>query len=80
MPVTFTTDACADITMFGDVALAILKLMGHSTTAPGTIEAEKSSLPVQNKDSDELIVSMANRGLTLINLLTAAVKAESNVM
>jgi hypothetical protein len=32
MLVTFTTDAYADITMFGDVALAMLKMMGHSAT------------------------------------------------
>jgi hypothetical protein len=94
--VTFTTDAYADITMFGDVALGMLKMMGHSATVPGAIlaadvpaalsrltiaiEAEKNSPPVQDKDSDEPVVSMANRGLPLINLLTAAVKADCNVM
>jgi hypothetical protein len=40
MLVTFTTDAYADITMFGDDALAMLKMMGHSTTVPGAIMAE----------------------------------------
>ena len=39
MLVTFTTDAYADITMFGDVALATLKMMGHSATVPGAILA-----------------------------------------
>ena len=94
--VTFTTDAYADITMFGDVALGMLKMMGHSATVPGAIlatdvpgalsrltiaiEAEKNSPPVQDEDSDEPVVSMANRGLPLINLLTAAVKADCNVM
>ena len=39
MLVTFTTDAHADITMFGDVALAMLKMMGHSATVPGAILA-----------------------------------------
>jgi hypothetical protein len=39
MLVTFTTDAYADITMFGDVALAMLKMMGHSATVPGAILA-----------------------------------------
>ena len=34
MLVTFTTNAYADITMFGDVALAMLKMMGHSGTVP----------------------------------------------
>ena len=40
MLVTFTTDAHADITMFGDVALAMLKMMGHSATVPGALAAE----------------------------------------
>ena len=39
MRVTFTTDAYADITMFGDVALTLLKMMGHSKTVPGAILA-----------------------------------------
>jgi len=39
MLVTFTTRAYADITMFGDVALALLKMMGHSGTVPSTILA-----------------------------------------
>ena len=39
MLVTFTTDAHADITMFGDVALTMLKMMGHSATVPGAILA-----------------------------------------
>ena len=96
MLVTFTTDAYADITMFGDVALALLKMMGHSATVPGAIlaadvpealsrltaaiDAEKSSAPVENKNADEPVVSMAHRALPLINLLAAAAKAESNVM
>ena len=96
MLVTFTTDAYADITMFGDVALAMLKMMGHSAAVPGAIlaadvpaalnrlsaaiEAGKASPPVEDKDSDEPAVSMAHRALPLINLLAAAAKAESNVM
>ncbi len=96
MLVTFTTDAYADITMFGDVALAMLKMMGHSPTVPGAIlaadvpvalsrlkaaiDAGKSSQSPAHKDADEPEVSMAHRGLPLINLLAAAAKAESNVM
>jgi len=96
MLVTFTTDAYADITMFGDVALAMLKMMGHSTTVPGAIlaadvpaalsrltaaiEAEKAAPPVEDKDADEPVVSLAHRALPLIDLLAAAAKAESNVM
>ncbi len=96
MLVTFTTNAHADTTLFGDVALALLKMMGHSATVPGAIlaadvpaalsrltaaiEAEKASLPVENKDADEPIVSMARRALPLINLLAAAAKADADVM
>jgi len=40
MLVTFTTDAYADITMFGDVAIALLKMMGQSGTVPGALLAE----------------------------------------
>ena len=96
MLVTFTTDAYADITMFGDVALTMLKMMGHSKTVPGAIlaadvpmalnrlkaaiDSEKPSPPVEDEGEDEPVVSMADRALPLINLLTAAAKAECNVM
>ena len=96
MLVTFTTDAYADITMFGDVALTMLKMMGHSKTVPGAILAadvpmalnrlkaaigsEKPSPPVEDEGEDEPVVSMADRALPLINLLTAAAEAECNVM
>lgn len=97
MLVTFKTDAYAEITMFGDVALAMLKMMGHSATVPGAIlaedvpaaldkltaavDAEKDSAPVEEQDDeDEPVVSMAHRALPLIDLLTAAAKANCDVM
>jgi hypothetical protein len=40
MLVTFSCPAYADITMFGDVAVRLLKLMGHSGTVPGAPLAE----------------------------------------
>jgi len=40
MLVTFKTEAYASITMFGDVAVALLKLMGHSGTIPGALMPE----------------------------------------
>lgn len=40
MLITFKTDAYASITMFGDVAVTLLKLMGHSGTVPGALLAE----------------------------------------
>jgi hypothetical protein len=95
MLVTFTTDAYGSITMFGDVALAMLKMMGHSGTVPGAIlvadvpvalskltaalEADTPPLVMDN-DAEEVEVSMATRALPLIELFTAAAKAKSNVM
>lgn len=92
MLVTFTTDAAADITLFGDVAIALLKMMGHSATVPSAmlaadvpvalsrltavIEAGKALPPGEH----EPMVSMTNRALPLIHLLTAAAKAGSDVM
>jgi hypothetical protein len=40
MLVTFSCPAYANITMFGDVAVRLLKLMGHSGTVPGALLAE----------------------------------------
>lgn len=39
MLVTFRTDV-GNITMFGDIALQMIKLMGHSETVPGAILAK----------------------------------------
>ena len=98
MLVTFSTNAYSDITLFGDIAFTLLKMMEHSATIPGAIlavdvpealsrltsaiNAEKTSPPVDDKheDRDESEVSLAHRSLPLINLLTAAAKANSNVM
>lgn len=97
MLVTFTTDAHADITMFGDVALNMIELMGHSKTVPGAIlaadvpialsrlkaaiNAKKAPSPVEGEDNeDDPPVSIDNRALPLISLLTAAADAECNVM
>jgi hypothetical protein len=40
MLVTFRTEAYADILMFGDIAVQLLKLMGHSGAVPGALVAE----------------------------------------
>jgi Domain of unknown function (DUF1840) len=96
MLVTFTTDAYADTIMFGEVALAMLKMMGHSATVPGAIlaadipvalsrlkaalDSEKTLPPVAAKDLEEPAVSLAHRALPLINLLAAAEESGSNVM
>ncbi len=95
MLVTFTTKAYADITMFGDDALSMLKMMGHSAAVPGAIREEdvaqalsrlkaaiesgNSSPPVADKNAEEPVVSTAHRALPLINLLSAAVKEKCYV-
>jgi len=40
MLVTFSCPVYADITMFGDVALRLIKLMGHSGTIPSALGVE----------------------------------------
>lgn len=40
MLVTFQSQAYADITMFGAVAVQLLRMMGHSGTVPGALLAE----------------------------------------
>lgn len=40
MLVTFSCPAYADITMFGDVAVRLLTMMGHSGTVPSALAAE----------------------------------------
>jgi len=39
MLVTFRSDAWGNITMFGDVAVALLKMMGHSGSVPSALLA-----------------------------------------
>ena len=39
MLITFSCPAYADITMFGDVAARLLKMMGHSGTVPNALLA-----------------------------------------
>lgn len=94
MLVTFTTKAYADITMFGDVAKSILKMMGHSGTVPSAIVAAdvpealarlKAAVaaqqqPASDKDAEEPPISMAHRALPIIELLTAAAKDKCDVM
>jgi Domain of unknown function (DUF1840) len=51
MLVTFTSPAYANITMFGDVALTMLKLMGHSATVPGALLAEDIPAALQKLEA-----------------------------
>ena len=96
MLVTFSCKAYADITMFGEVAVSLLKMMGHSGTVPGAMSADEipealarlhSSLAemaqhevVIDNVDDEPPVSMSHRALPLIALLEAAQKEHTHVM
>lgn len=40
MLITFSCKAYANVTMFGEVGLHLLKMMGHSGTVPGALRAE----------------------------------------
>ncbi|NBC49855.1 MAG: DUF1840 family protein [Gammaproteobacteria bacterium] len=40
MLITFKTPVHADITMFGDVAKALIRMMGHSGAVPGALLAK----------------------------------------
>jgi hypothetical protein len=96
MLITFTTPVYADITMFGDVALNMLKLMGHSATVPGALLPEDIPVALQRLEAavkadkqlpqpaegedGEVAVSLSHRALPLIELLKAAVKENRNVM
>lgn len=95
MLVTFTCKKYETIMMFGDVALRLLTLMGHSGTVPGAIlaadipdalsrlkkgvEKAKPEDNARQKDDDEAI-SLANRALPLIRMLEAANKNNCNIM
>ena len=102
MLITFTSKAYPDITMFGEAALHLIKMMGQSGVVPSAIMAEdvpaalerlKSAIQsdsgepspakfsdVQQKESHEQSVSLKNRALPLIELLSAAAKEKCDVM
>ncbi|MGR5236431.1 DUF1840 domain-containing protein [Vibrio alfacsensis] len=100
MLVTFSCKSYSNIIMFHDIALHMLKMMGHSSAIPGAILADDVPAALENlkhaleNDSDlpeiesfeddedvmEHAVSLKNRALPLIELLTAASRDKCNVM
>ncbi|QRN02736.1 DUF1840 family protein [Legionella sp. MW5194] len=94
MLVKFKSDAYENITMLGDIAQRLLKMMGHSGIIPGAlvadeipkalghlkeaIDRETKNQPLNQEDDDDQ-VSLANRAYPLVQLLTAAVKKNCNV-
>ncbi len=96
MLVTFKTEAYANITMFGDVGIEMLKMMGFGAPVPGAIYAEdlpaalknlESALatmpehvqPAGEADEGQPAVSLHVRSLPLIELLRAAIVAETHL-
>lgn len=48
MLITFTCKAYADITMFGEVAIQLIKYMGHSGQVPSALSASDVPAALQN--------------------------------
>jgi hypothetical protein len=102
MLITFTSKAYPDITMFGEAALHLIKMMGQSGVVPSAIMSDdvpaalerlknaiqsdtRVSPPARSSDareeeSQEQSVSLKNRALPLIELLSAAAREKCDVM
>ncbi len=92
MLITFHSKASHDIIMFGNVAISLIKLMGHSGTVPSAILANDipaALVKLNNKlgvttseDNKETPVraDLAIRAWPLIKLLHAAVEQKCEVM
>ncbi|MDJ0655805.1 MAG: DUF1840 domain-containing protein [Xanthomonadales bacterium] len=97
MLVHFSCPETSRITMFGDVALELIGMMGHSGTVPGAIRgdnlkpalerlrAKLAAVAAQGSadaddDDDGPVVTLSQRALPLIEMLQAAIEAESYVM
>lgn len=103
MLVTFDSKAWSSVTLFGDVAVTLLKMMGHSGTVPGALRAaeipaaiaklqqalvvagpeekNKQSAQPQATDPDAPpSVGLGLRAYPLIQLLSAAVQQDCDVL
>lgn len=94
MLVTFHCKGYSSITMFGDVAIQLLKGMNHSGTVPSALSAEEvpqalsllQSMVNQNPQSalstadQKQQISIRQRALPLIGLLEYAVQEKLPVM
>lgn len=88
MLITFRSKASSNIMMFGDMALRLLRMMGHSGTTPGSIlsgdipealvnlRQKLAKLPEEPRSGNDLpentAISLRLRAFPLIELLTAA--------
>ena len=95
MLVTFHTKVYADITMFGDVAVRLLKMMGLSGDVPSALMPEdipaaleklnaalrRQEPPAKGQsEEDEPAVSLPQRARPLVALLEAAHAAGAEVL
>ena len=107
MLVRFTCEAYRDVLLFGDIAQALLAMMGHSGTTPGALATAevrpalarlREALPAghqppapatdqapdqadsEAEDDPPTPIPLTTRALPLIELLTAADKAEAPVL
>jgi len=92
MLVTFKTKAHADITMFGNIAVELLKLAGMTGSVPTAILADRAafgdSAPAASEAKqvsdphDEAAgpVSLRNRAKPVLELLRAAVADHTDVL
>lgn len=95
MLVTFHSKDYYPITMFGEPALELLRLMGVASKVPGAIYAEdvpqalwqlQEALAEQPVDTDpqceplhETPVSLKQRAVPLLEMLQAAVKSQHSI-
>jgi len=91
--IIFQTKHHADITMFDNVALKLIRLMGHSETVPGAFTEEEvgqalnnlkqaiATPTAQSGDSwDDDSVSLAHRAKPLLDLLETAKQNQEHVI
>lgn len=90
--VTFHSRAAADFSMFEDVAVSLLRKMGHSGTVPSAILPGDIPLALQRlkvalgaeleaqPDDGEERVSLSHRAWPLLRMLEASLVAECEVM
>ena len=92
MLITFKTPNHAHVTLFGDVALRLLALMGHSGILPGAFAVEdvppallrlRDAIhlqPTRANDNNDETISLRQRALPLIELLETAAKNQQSVL
>ena len=91
--IKFQTKDHADVVMFEQVAVSLIKKMGFSGQVPSAIEGEQIDQALQNlkqaasrpsaqsgDDWEADSVSLAHRAKPLIDLLTAAKSGDSHVI